>query len=249
MRIESFQGTEGFIRTPQDAVALQIPPDFIETLPIAIYACDAQGRLLWFNKRAADLWGRTPLLGSDSELYCGSHRLYLDGRQIARAQTPMAAVLRTGIPVRGVEGKLERPDGTAIWVMVHIEPIEDEDGRVVGAINCFHDVTDRRLTDEIIGQQEQRLAATYQHAAIGIAEVNAKGELGRVNGYLADLLGYSADELVGRSVFDATLAENVDADLRQFERQVRGEIDSYRHEKRLSARTGQESGSRSRPRA
>ncbi|TIU78075.1 MAG: PAS domain-containing protein, partial [Mesorhizobium sp.] len=79
---------------PQDAVALQIPPDFIETLPIAIYACDAQGRLLWFNKRAADLWGRTPLLGSDSELYCGSHRLYLDGRQIARAQTPMAAVLR-----------------------------------------------------------------------------------------------------------------------------------------------------------
>ncbi|TIS06371.1 MAG: PAS domain-containing protein, partial [Mesorhizobium sp.] len=82
-----------------------------------------------------------------------------------------------------------------IWVMVHIEPIEDEDGRVVGAINCFHDVTDRRLSDEIIGQQEQRLAATYQHAAIGIAEVNAKGELGRVNGYLADLLGYSADEL------------------------------------------------------
>ncbi|MCT2580791.1 MAG: PAS domain S-box protein [Mesorhizobium sp.] len=238
MRIESLQGTEGFIRTPQDAVALQIPPDFIETLPIAIYACDAQGRLLWFNKRAADLWGRTPLLGSDSELYCGSHRLYLDGRQIARAQTPMAAVLRTGIPVRGVEGKLERPDGTAIWVMVHIEPIEDEDGRVVGAINCFHDVTDRRLSDEIIGQQEQRLAATYQHAAIGIAEVNAKGELGRVNGYLADLLGYSADELVGRSVFDATLAENVDADLRQFERQVRGEIDSYRHEKRFIRKDG-----------
>ncbi|RWG04273.1 PAS domain-containing protein [Mesorhizobium sp.] len=159
MRIESLQGTEGFIRTPQDALTLQIPPDFIETLPIAIYACDAQGRLLWFNKRAAHLWGRTPLLGSDSELYCGSHRLYLDGREIARAQTPMAAVLRTGIPVRGVEGKLERPDGTAIWVMVHIEPIEDEDGRVVGAINCFHDVTDRRLSDEIIGQQEQRLAA------------------------------------------------------------------------------------------
>ena len=26
-------------------------PDFLEQLPIAIYACDAQGRILWFNTR------------------------------------------------------------------------------------------------------------------------------------------------------------------------------------------------------
>ncbi|CDX41346.1 conserved hypothetical protein [Mesorhizobium sp. SOD10] len=238
MRIGNFGGPERFIPLPHEVSILQSAPDIIEKLPIAIYACDARGRVLWFNKRAVDLWGRTPLVGSDSELYCGSHKLYFDGREIGRDETPMATVLRTGIPIRGVEAEVERPDGSTIWAMVHIEPVEDDDGRVVGAINCFHDVTDRRRADDIMKQQEQRLAATYQHAGIGIAEVNEKGELARVNGYLAGLLGYSADELIGRSIFDPALAENVDADRRQFERQVRGEIDNYRHEKHFICKDG-----------
>src|SRR5690349_1215207 len=77
--------------------------EFVEQLPIAVYACDARGRILWFNSRAAQLWGRLPRVGDDSELFCGSYKLYFDGRLISREQTPMAEVLRTGIPVRGVE--------------------------------------------------------------------------------------------------------------------------------------------------
>ena len=33
--------------------------EFIERLSIAIYACDAQGRILWFNTRAAELCRET----------------------------------------------------------------------------------------------------------------------------------------------------------------------------------------------
>src|SRR6185312_10798476 len=128
--------------SPSAAIsALDVAPDFIEKLPVAIYACDAEGRVLWFNARAAELWGRTPLIGSDSERYCGSHKLYFDGRPISRDETPMASVLRTGVAVRGVEGKVERPDGSCAWAVVHIEPIEAEDGTIAGAINCFHETT------------------------------------------------------------------------------------------------------------
>ncbi|MGO4838208.1 PAS domain S-box protein, partial [Rhizobiaceae sp. 2RAB30] len=81
-------------------------------------------------------------------------------------------------------------------------------------------------------------AATYDNAGIGIAEVNAKGEIERANAHLACLLGYPVEELYGRSIFDPTLAENVEADRRQFELQVRGEIDSYRHEKRFIRKDG-----------
>src|SRR3979411_1739630 len=119
---------------------------FVEQLPVAIYACDAAGRILWFNSRAAELWGRTPTIGGDSELFCGSYKLYFDGHLITREQSPMAEVLRTGVPVRGVEGRVERPDRSHIWAVVHITPIEDEDGKVIGAINCFHErVTGDRL--------------------------------------------------------------------------------------------------------
>ncbi|MGO4832560.1 PAS domain S-box protein, partial [Rhizobiaceae sp. 2RAB30] len=205
---------------------------------MAIYACDAKGRLLWFNKRAADLWSRRPAIGSDSEFYSGSYNLQFDGQAMTRDETPMAIVLRTGIPVRGLEGKVERPDGSFIWATVHIEPVEDQDGQIVGAINCFQDITDQRNDAELIRVTDQRLAATYDQAAIGIAEVNAKGELERVNAHLCALLGYSIHDLKGRSIFDPELAENVEADRCQFERQVRGEIDSYQHEKRFLRKDG-----------
>ncbi|MGX8008864.1 PAS domain S-box protein [Mesorhizobium sp. ORM8.1] len=233
MDSELLNVAKSFVQLRPGAEGLGEAPDFIDKLPLAVYACDAAGRILWFSERAADLWGRTPLIGSDSELYCGSYRLYFDGRAIARDETPMASVLRTGVPVRGAEGKIERPDGSSIWAMVHIEPIHDAQGRIVGAINCFHDATDRHQADERLWQQEQRLAATYEAAGIGIAEVDAQGHLERVNSYLAGLLGRPAEDLIGRSIFDPELTETADVDREQFERQVQGDIDSYTIEKRF----------------
>ena len=215
------------------ASVLQVSPDFLEKLPLAIYACDAEGNILWFNGRAAELWGREPRIGDDSDRYCGSYKLYFNDRH-TRDETPMAVVLRTGIPVRGAEGKVERPDGSSIWATVHIEPVKDENGAIVGAINCFHEASAMQLLRE----QDRRLAATYEHAGIGIAEVGADGKLLRVNAHLAALLGHSAEELIGRSIFDQSLTESPQADEAQFQRQVQGDIDRYTIEKRFQRRDG-----------
>ena len=99
--------------------------EFLEQLPVAMYACDQFGRILWFNSLAVELWGRSPRVGDDSELYCGSYQLYFDGRPMYRDQTPMAEVLRTGIPIRGVESRVERPDGSHIWTVVYINAVRN----------------------------------------------------------------------------------------------------------------------------
>ena len=36
------------------------------------FSVAAFGRVLWFNAKASELWGRSPRIGDDSELYCGS---------------------------------------------------------------------------------------------------------------------------------------------------------------------------------
>jgi PAS domain S-box-containing protein len=169
---------------------------FLEHLPIAVYACDRRGRILWFNSRAAELWGRSPRIGDDSELFCGSYRLFFDGQPISREQTPMAEVLRTGIPIRGVEGRVERPDGSHIWAVVHIAPILDQDDNIEGAINCFHErVGGGRLENpdtrpgDWLRARDERLAATYEHVGAGIVEVDQDGRmLGSPAALLADRL-------------------------------------------------------------
>jgi PAS domain S-box-containing protein len=211
--------------------ALEAPPDFLENLPVAIYACAADGRIRWYNSRAVELWGRTPRTDDIVERFCGSYRLYFEGRLIGRDECPMAHVLRTGEAVRGVEAKVERPDATCIWATVHIEPVTDEDGTLVGAINCFYDTS-------ALHAAEERLTATHDYAAVGIVEVDVAGQILRANPHLCDLMGYSADDLVGRSIFGDTHAADIEADREQLRRQAAGEIDRYRIEKRIRKKGG-----------
>jgi len=59
----------------------------------------------------------------------------------------MADVLRTGISVREQEVHIERPDGVRGIALVEIEAIKDTDGYVVGAVNCFQDITERKRSE------------------------------------------------------------------------------------------------------
>jgi hypothetical protein len=72
----------GITKYDCSASAPQMCPDFIEKLPVAIYACDMRGRIVWFNARAVALWGRAPRADDDVGGFCGTCRF--EGRRITR---------------------------------------------------------------------------------------------------------------------------------------------------------------------
>ena len=227
------------------------PPSVLEILSVATYACDAGGRILWFNRKAAELWGRAPRVGDDSERFCGSYRWYFNGRRIAREATPMAYVLKTGAAVHGAEGVIERPDGSRTSVMLHIEPVKDRAGDVIGAVNCFYDTAHRERTGELarsqaaaaagrqmLQEQSRRFATTYEHATVAIAEVDAGGRRIGVNEAACAITGRSRAELIGGNIFHVLHAEDRDDDFDQYQRLVAGEIDRYSIEKRIVRKDG-----------
>jgi PAS domain S-box-containing protein len=168
--------------------ALNAPSEFVEFLPIAVYACDADGRVRWFNQRAAQLWGRVPSIGDDTELFCGSFKLYdLEGTVVGREETPMAHVLRTGEPVHGREAVVERPDGSRVFAMVHIDPVKDADGNLLGAINCFHDTTELHKAREEIREGGAIIREVFHALPAAIYTTDAEGKLTFFNRAAADL--------------------------------------------------------------
>jgi PAS domain S-box-containing protein len=139
---------EGALGAGHEQQAFKMPGQLFEQLPFAIYVCDRDGLVLRYNRRAAELWGRSPRLGDPDERFCGSYRMFRpDGSQLPHDQCPMADVLRTGVSVREQEVHIERPDGVRGIALVDIEAIRDSDGNVVGAVNCFQDITERKRSE------------------------------------------------------------------------------------------------------
>ena len=118
--------------------------------PVAVYSCDALGVIQNFNRRAAELWGRAPALGETDERFCGSFKLFgPDGGFMPHEQCPMAEVLSGKISeARDAEVLIERPDGSRVTVVVNIRPLKNQHGEVTGAINCFYDISERKLAEE-----------------------------------------------------------------------------------------------------
>lgn len=169
--------------------------ELLESLPVAIYMTDAEGRITYFNGAAAELWGVSPRIGEDR--WCGSWRLYqLDGRPMAHDDCPMAVTLREGRPVRGVEAILERPDGSRIPFAPFPTPLRDSSGRIIGAINLLMDVSAHRHAD----LEAARLAAIVESSDDAIVSKTLKGEIKTWNSGAARIFGYSAQEMVGQHI-------------------------------------------------
>jgi PAS domain S-box-containing protein len=123
--------------------------DLLNLLPAAIYTTDAAGRITYYNETAAALWGRRPTLNVDK--WCGSWRMWWpDGTPLPHDQCPMAVVLKEGRAVAGQEAVVERPDGTRMPFMAFPSPLRDPTGKVVGAVNMFVDITERKRNEEQI---------------------------------------------------------------------------------------------------
>ena len=130
----------------------------VEIMPAAVFTCDKEGLITYFNQRAAELWGRRPKLKDPEDKFCGSFRIYRpDGSLLPHYECPMAIAVLTGRGTRNEEIHILRPDGSVILASVNIDPLFDQAGRLIGAINVFEDITRRKQAEEALRQAHEEL--------------------------------------------------------------------------------------------
>jgi PAS domain S-box-containing protein len=167
----------------------------LEALPVAVYTTDADGRITFYNRAAAALWGHHPELGSSQ--WCGSWRLYWpDGQPLPHDECPMAITLKEGREVRGVEAIAERPDGTRVRFRPYPTPLRDSSGRLVGAVNLLMDITEQHDAH----LESERLAAIVVSSDDAIISKTLEGIITSWNGGAARIFGYEASEMIGQSI-------------------------------------------------
>ena len=126
--------------------------------PVAIFSCDRMGIIQNYNRRAIELWGRSPRSGGDGEPFWDLLKVYANGRLLRDAESPIFEVLRGAVVVKDQDVFIEGPDGTQIAAAVTFVPLKDATGEITGAITAFYDITERRLLEDSLAARAADLA-------------------------------------------------------------------------------------------
>lgn len=197
--------------------------DFFENGAVGLHIVSAEGIILRANQAELDLLGYTV------EEYWG--------RRIAEFHADKPVIddilqnLAKGAKLDRYPARMLAKDGSIKHVLITSNGRFEND-RFVNT-RCFTmDVTHLREAESARRESEDRLAATYEAASIGIAEADGTGRLIRVNDAICQILGRSRDDLLRMSFFDYTHGDDRAEDAALFARQVDGKLDKYSVRKR-----------------
>src|SRR5215210_3336529 len=154
----------------------------LQKLPAGAYTCDAEGLITYYNQHAERLWGRAPKLNDPADRFCGSFKLFAtDGTPITHDRCWMALALKTDREYNRREVVVERPDGRRLTALAHANPIHDESGELIGAVNVLVDITERKRAEEELRRAELFARSTLNSLSANIAILDESGAIVAIN--------------------------------------------------------------------
>lgn len=186
----TLEGATALALTPTLARKLKSWDSLLTQLPVGLCICDTNGTLMHYNRRAAAIWGRAPEVGNPLIRFCGALRVYsLDGNVLALEVTPMGQLLSTGQAIVDREVVVERPDGSRATILANLEPLHDENGALIGGVNCFQDISEHKRTQKRLRNGARVLNDFLQALPAAVYTTDLEGRITFFNHAAADLWG------------------------------------------------------------
>jgi PAS domain S-box-containing protein len=195
-------------RTRQAEEAQSILQMLLEHVPegITITGGPPNFPIIANSKLAQELLGKPgeSLVGMTSSDYAQSYGLFLaDGvTRLTPEQLPLYRATRHGETIRDEECIIERPDGTRITASANVVPIRDFQDRIIGAINCWRDITNRKRIEEALRQRETELRLITDTLPVLISFVDSKQRYRFNNRAYEEWFGHSTAEIYGKHLWD-----------------------------------------------
>jgi len=115
-------------------------------------------------------------------------------------------------PAFVAEYRMRCKNGGYKWVLGRGRVMEwDADGNPLRMVGTHTDITERRRTEAEIRTSRMRLTALFNTVGAGLVVVDRYSRFIEVNARWCEMTGYTADELVGKSLMDITHPEDLDA--------------------------------------
>ncbi len=191
--------------------------DIIEFLPDPTFVVDAKRQIVAWNRAIEDLTGvpGKQMVGKGNYEYAipfyGTRRpilldLVFENRH--EIEEEYRILERRERVVLG-EACFTMTNGRTVCLWGKAAPILDHDGKVIGAIECIRDVTEKKQGEEALRRSEDRFSKAFLSSPTPtLLTVLSEDTILDANESFCRWLGYSPTELIGRTCRDLPLWAN-----------------------------------------
>jgi PAS domain S-box-containing protein len=104
--------------------------------------------------------------------------------------------------VEDFELELKRKDGNKIYAMMSVNVRKDARENIIGYRGIMRDITEKKLAEDAVRKSEERFRVLYDDAPVGYHEYNREARITSVNRRDLEILGYTAEEMIGQYIWN-----------------------------------------------
>ncbi|QCG94114.1 PAS domain S-box protein [Azospirillum sp. TSA2s] len=204
-----------------------------------VFSLDRNGFCTFLNPEAERLlgWSLADLRGIT--LHDAVHYKDGQGRPVSGADCAVLNTVRRGEIHRSETDHFVRRDGTIFPIAITAVPLR-EDGRIVGSVTVFQDITERQRILTALQESEERLTVALDASNTGLWDWNPVTDHAYFSDRWLGMLGYAPGELPGNGATWLELLHEGDRDrvLATLEEHVAGRAAVYEVEFRMRHKSG-----------
>ncbi len=185
-----------------------------------VVAVIVDGKFYWINRASMDMFGysKEELIGNHIGLIWNEE----DILKITRGSKDWLS--GRSVPYR-YEIKARRKDGRMIDISLLAKEIIFEEMEAIQLV--IKDVTERKMAQKAFKESESKYRHLVENIQEGIFVIDADSNITFVNAIMADMLGYSIDEVLGKSLFSYMDEAGAETCRYNMERHKRGIVEHH----------------------
>ena len=129
-------------------------------------------------------------------------------------------------------------DNSIKFVISNAEVVYGDDNKPIKLIGTAIDVTENITFENKLIESEKRFRGAFENSSTGLSITSLKGKFIKVNTFLCNMLGYSEEEILGKTFLEITHPDDLKVDLEYTQQLLKGEIPYYQLGKRYFHKHG-----------